>query len=421
MQYGKLVNGTLRKAPHRLTYDGCNSDSHSADVYLKFGYKQIISATPPSECPRGKELVSEWLETETQIIQQWIYRNLPDDFDEIYRREKGRFNLSMLALKNSVQEYVQRKDEEIERLFSDPILVAARKCILNKYPDLTIKGAMAHYDRAIPINFFHEINMYPSLIEMGYTINGNKPVFVTKDGKFIQLTDSDLYDLVDGVAYLKSTREKLYLLSEFNAVMYRKDDEPVIINPLFLAFKLKSIAEIYDSAYGNSMQHNMTYCYLHTIMDEFLTSTLRYYMQTHPEGSGLDRNISARDIVGIKSIEELYALQQECLDQRINGLGHESYKEKMEFLKKRGIECVCDKETWFDDVIWFCEKRNALVHNSGIINQTNISKLKDTCYYTKITVGESVLPTYEELQNAIKLIEKVCNNLYEAMKSKFSL
>ena len=86
MQYGKLVNGNLRKAPYRLTYDGCNSDSHSAEVYLKFGYKQIISAIPPSECPRGKELVSEWHETETQIIQQWIYRDLPDDFDEIYRR-----------------------------------------------------------------------------------------------------------------------------------------------------------------------------------------------------------------------------------------------------------------------------------------------------------------------------------------------
>ena len=66
--YGKLVNGELRGAPRPLkTADG-DVFTNDPSIYLANGYKPIILTDCPSD---GKNYISSWKETETEITQTW--------------------------------------------------------------------------------------------------------------------------------------------------------------------------------------------------------------------------------------------------------------------------------------------------------------------------------------------------------------
>ena len=67
--YGKLVNGELRGAPRPIkTADG-DVFTNDPAVYLANGYKQIMLTDYPGD---GKNYISEWTETETEIVQTWM-------------------------------------------------------------------------------------------------------------------------------------------------------------------------------------------------------------------------------------------------------------------------------------------------------------------------------------------------------------
>ena len=421
MQYGKIVNGELRKAPRFLTYDGCNSDSHPAEVYLKFGYKPIVATAPPSDGLKEQELVSKWIETEHEITQIWEYKELPDDFSVIYRQAKRRLTVSLLELKSNVMKHHHKEKNSIAERLARPFLSLAFKCLSKKYPGQTISEAMAHYRKRIPANFFQEIGMHTELLAMGYKTYGGISLFVTRDGNHTYDLGSDEVNEEEGTIYCIQTGEELWSVPPHAFVLYEEDEDPIIIDPFIIAIDLMSIAGKYDSAYGNCMMYNMAYCYLHTIMDEFLTSTLSFYMHAYPAGAGFENEIPIRDVIRIRSIDELRLLQYELIEKRIASLGHGCYQEKVDYLQKRGVECTCAKELWFDEMIWFCEKRNALVHNAGTINAINLAKLKSTRYYGTIVTGQSVLPTYQDVLDAIELVDNVCKSLYASMQSKFSL
>ena len=66
--YGKLIDGELRGAPRPIkTADGDVFTNNPA-VYLANGYKQIMLTDYPGD---GKNYISEWAETETEITQIW--------------------------------------------------------------------------------------------------------------------------------------------------------------------------------------------------------------------------------------------------------------------------------------------------------------------------------------------------------------
>ena len=74
--YGKLIDGELRGAPRPIrTADG-DVFTNAPSIYLANGYKPIILIDCPSD---GKNYISSWKETETEITQVWTEVQHTDD------------------------------------------------------------------------------------------------------------------------------------------------------------------------------------------------------------------------------------------------------------------------------------------------------------------------------------------------------
>ena len=76
MIYGKLVDGELRGAPRPLKTENGDVFTNDPAVYLKNGYKEIVTTQYPSD---GKYYVTSWSETDTQIIQVWVETDPPEE------------------------------------------------------------------------------------------------------------------------------------------------------------------------------------------------------------------------------------------------------------------------------------------------------------------------------------------------------
>ena len=76
MIYGKLVDGKLRGAPRPIRTENGDVFTNDPSIYLANGYKPIILTDSPSD---GKNYISSWTETETEIIQVWTDQPQMDD------------------------------------------------------------------------------------------------------------------------------------------------------------------------------------------------------------------------------------------------------------------------------------------------------------------------------------------------------
>ena len=66
--YGKLVEGELRGAPRPIRTENGDVFTNDPALLLQYGYKPIILTDSPSD---GKNYISSWTETETEIVQVW--------------------------------------------------------------------------------------------------------------------------------------------------------------------------------------------------------------------------------------------------------------------------------------------------------------------------------------------------------------
>ncbi len=67
-KYGKLENDKIVYAPNVLIDGERQTFTNDANVYLKYGWKEIV----PSPCPDdGKEYTLAFEETDTQILYIW--------------------------------------------------------------------------------------------------------------------------------------------------------------------------------------------------------------------------------------------------------------------------------------------------------------------------------------------------------------
>lgn len=76
-KYGKLIDGFLRIAPKRVEYEGKQIINPRPEILLALGYKPIVYTPIPEEI-EGYYWVSEWEETETEIVQMWVSYPIPD-------------------------------------------------------------------------------------------------------------------------------------------------------------------------------------------------------------------------------------------------------------------------------------------------------------------------------------------------------
>ena len=74
--YGKLVNGELRGAPRPIKTENGDVFTNDPTVYLANGYKPITLTDYPDD---GKNYITEWTESETEITQTWTEVQQSDD------------------------------------------------------------------------------------------------------------------------------------------------------------------------------------------------------------------------------------------------------------------------------------------------------------------------------------------------------
>lgn len=80
-EYGKLINGILRRAPNTVKWEDEEGNLHTVnnpdeDKLLELGYYPLTYIDPPTDAPDGKHYESGWEQIETEIIQTW---NLVED------------------------------------------------------------------------------------------------------------------------------------------------------------------------------------------------------------------------------------------------------------------------------------------------------------------------------------------------------
>ena len=93
----------------------------------------------------------------------------------------------------------------------------------------------------------------------------------------------------------------------------------------------------------------------------------------------------------------------------------------MEFIKRHGIIPQMPEEKYKDDMILFCEIRNILVHNDGVVNRVFLEKIKDSKCAEQYTLGEEINITHDAVSQALSKVEILCADLYERIKEKFTI
>lgn len=420
-QYGKIINGVLMKAPSQMIDNGTFYGGVPHEVYYKYGYKPIIFTAQPENIPHGRYPVFNWEEKADSIEQVWSFERMSDDYAEQLRKSKGRFNIALTNIKSGIRDYCQQKSNEMDEVIcQDEVIKKAYENLMKGDHYSDISEAMSKYQKSIPCDFFTEVGISDYLRNAGFNINtSGELLFFESQNVYYSASDMSIFNLEDGRVYKKDTGKRVYPVDAFAAVKFAEAEEPVIIEPMILYFQLRRISELFDSFHGPNLYFTMAFTYLHTIMDDFITNLIRFYISSYPKGAEISKNVSATDVLTVCSTEELLNLKNNIIEEKVASVGHESYKDKIDFLTKRGLKFTIDNTEWNDDMIWFCEQRNAIVHNASIINSTVKRKLAGTIYQESVQIGDDVSPDYAVLMKAIDLVEKVCDDIYKVAKSKY--
>lgn len=70
-QNAKLINGTLRRAPKKVDYNGKTIFNPPDDVLFELGYLPVTYKDMPTDVSNRQHYESHWEQTDTEIVQVW--------------------------------------------------------------------------------------------------------------------------------------------------------------------------------------------------------------------------------------------------------------------------------------------------------------------------------------------------------------
>ena len=79
--FAKLISGTLRSAPKKVTYNGKTIFNPPEEVLLDMGYLPVAYTDMPTDAPEGQHYESSWSQTDTEIVQVWTLVDNPAEPD----------------------------------------------------------------------------------------------------------------------------------------------------------------------------------------------------------------------------------------------------------------------------------------------------------------------------------------------------
>lgn len=157
---------------------------------------------------------------------------------------------------------------------------------------------------------------------------------------------------------------------------------------------------------------------MHTLFDQYILNIIKIITKIEERNLISKQNVTYEEILYCKSMEEVKDM---IINKNIEEKGRWSYEEKINYLKDKGINFTIYKENYFDDMIYFCEKRNAIIHNNGEFNTSSLKKLKNTKYKNIIEAGQKIIINIEEFKKESEIVIKVANDLYELICEKYKL
>lgn len=186
-------------------------------------------------------------------------------------------------------------------------------------------------------------------------------------------------------------------------------------NFYFIPYLYLYIVQMEEKSKSNNMILKMSYVYLHNIIDEFMLDTIELVAYLCLKSLGSKKQLPYDEIFSCNEIDEVF---KKIVNKELNILGHGSLEDKFKFLLDRGIE-INLSSVKKDDLILFGEKRNAITHSKGIVNEEIIKKLKDTVYKESFNVGDLFLFTEDDLNNWFDKIGVFANDLFNTVIEKF--
>lgn len=158
----------------------------------------------------------------------------------------------------------------------------------------------------------------------------------------------------------------------------------------------------------------MTYVHLITLFEAALSDIIRAALLFRPQILRSKRMISYEDILGETNMDSLVA---KLVDKEISDLTYGSIDDLIEYLKNKlhiPIDFLPEEK---DELSWCKAKRNILVHNQGKVD----AKFLKMNTVGKYSIGESIIITELDWDDARYLLERIVLALESAVIRKFKL
>lgn len=375
--YGKLKGSRLIQAPTLFLRDG-DIGVQDFELYKSLGYKKVIYQSPPNNQP-GYELRSSWDEKDDHIQQTWNFYKIEEDYSSELLCAIRDFNYSIDFIINNIHNLKQENDNEYKKLLkANKILeiIWEKRCMLQAGDTLL---DLLHRCKLNLQAFFDSLSITKEIENLGYIIC---PQYI------VQRSEQDEKHILP-FTYIKSNLSKIYSLYNFSSLR-------------------------------SKLAYDMAYIYAFTIFDDLLLKFARYICKLERNWLAGNTSLTYKDIVECTSLDEV---QQLIIERRIAELSWGSYLDKLSFFNSHGINTDSLDPLLFNETIAFIsEKRNVIVHNSGIWNLGAYYKLKTNKHLSLVSVNCPVERTVESIElECGNQLRNAANGLYDLLCLKFSL
>ena len=363
IKYGKLINGMLFAFPGYVYDEPKITYNPPEELILAHGYKKVEFYSSPLPLSGGKLI---WVESDQSITQELKGDEVYNDPISDYREKHTDKLIQFGHIRNSIKQidlYIQILIEKARR--ERPLFSPLYDYLSAKHPDITINGMVAL--------LWEENNNHGSMTPFGNSILSVSPI--------------------------------TEIIKENNI----KDLSPFFVIAPFIHLK-------YEVNSYEQIQCNMIFCYLHSVFDDFINSTINLIVLLHPLGAELTIDITPKELFECYDIDDI---KKQIIRNKVDSLGYESLQGKMEFLKKRGIVLSPSEDECIDDIILFCECRNVIVHNAGIVNRAFLKKISMTKYKGTYSLGDTITLTQDYVAKLVETVVSFCNDLYDVVKRKY--
>lgn len=158
----------------------------------------------------------------------------------------------------------------------------------------------------------------------------------------------------------------------------------------------------------------MTYVHLITLFEAALSDIIRAALLYRPQILKSKKMISYEDVLNEPDMGSLVA---KIVDKEISDLTYGSIDDLIEYLKNKLHMPVDFLPEEKEKLNWYKAQRNLLVHNQGRVN----AKFLRSMDIKKFSIGESIIITESDWEDARLLLENIVLALESALIRKFKL